>query len=86
MRAAFGTIFGDEWTSNGAEATDPKNVQPDVRPLVKQAAEAMAAFVKKRGFEPYAAPDPLPPIEPGAVALVVWTAVEAEGTPEEIRT
>ena len=46
----------------------------------------MAAFVKKRGFEPYAAPDPLPPIEPGAVALVVWMAVEAEGTPEEIRT
>lgn len=38
----------------------------------------IATFVKERGFQPWKPPEPLPPIEPDDVTLVVWMAVEIE--------
>ena len=39
--------------------------------------ESIAALVKERGFEPYAPPETLQPIERDDVTLVVWMAVES---------
>lgn len=38
----------------------------------------IAAFVRERGFQPWKAPEPLPPIDEEDIRLVVWMAVEGE--------
>jgi hypothetical protein len=111
----------EEWT----RATDPANLQPEVRPLFRAAANhvrmhgaeglslqerdriasaleapwgirqerelrkvftpetaeggettlAVAEVVKELGLQPWKAPEPLDPIEPGEIDLVVWMGV-----------
>lgn len=117
----------EEWQ----KATDPKALQPPIRPLFRAAAahvrryppavatretidklaealeapwkgrvetalravftpesaqgeatsRAIADFVRDFGLQPWKAPEPLPPIDPEDVVLVVWMAVEAEDGP-----
>ncbi len=38
--------------------------------------KTIAAFVRERGFQPWKAPEPLPPIDEDDIRLVVWMAVE----------
>lgn len=44
-----------------------------------ETTKAIAAFVRERGFQPFKAPEPLPPIDDDDIRLIVWMAVEAEG-------
>lgn len=44
----------------------------------EQTSREIARFVKERGFQPWRAPEPLPPIELEDVTLVVWMAVMAQ--------
>lgn len=42
-----------------------------------ETTKVLAHFVRERGLQPYKAPEPLPPIDPEDIRLVVWMAVEA---------
>jgi len=44
----------------------------------EQSSREIARFVRERGFQPWKPPEPLPPIDPDDVTLVVWMAVEQE--------
>ena len=38
----------------------------------------IADFVRERGYQPWKAPEALPPIEESDIVLVVWMAIESE--------
>jgi hypothetical protein len=40
------------------------------------ASAAIADTVRKLGLQPYRAPEPLPPIEPGDIRLICWMALQ----------